>query len=126
MTDLERLKEKLVNLRLKIMAQHIEAILKEASQKNQDSLFVINQLAGLEAGHRWQNAIKLRFQQSKHIILESSVSPLGNAFLLEDATGGFISLAIAFNRYQFRNIFSWSEAVFSRSKREFWKFNWMT
>ena len=65
MTDLERLKEKLVNLRLKVMAQHIEAILKEASQKNQDSLFVIKHLAGLEAGHRWQNAIKLRFQQSK-------------------------------------------------------------
>lgn len=65
MTDLERLKEKLINLRLKIMAQHLEAILKEASEKNRDSLFVLNQLAELEAEHRWHNAVTLRFQQSK-------------------------------------------------------------
>ena len=65
MTDLEHLKEKLVNLRLKTMAQHLEAILREASNKNRDSLFVLNQLIDLEAEHRWQNAIKLRFQQSK-------------------------------------------------------------
>ena len=65
MIDLERLKEKLIHLRLKIMAQHLEAILRQASDKNQDSLFVLNQLADLEAEHRWHNAIKLRFQQSK-------------------------------------------------------------
>jgi DNA replication protein DnaC len=65
MTDVERLKEKLINLRLKIMAQHLEAVLKEASEKNRDSLFVLNQLAELEAEHRWHNAVRLRFQQSK-------------------------------------------------------------
>jgi DNA replication protein DnaC len=65
MTDLERLKEKLISLRLKSMAQNLEAILREAGDKNRDSLFVLNQLADLEAEHRWQNAIKLRFQQSK-------------------------------------------------------------
>jgi DNA replication protein DnaC len=65
MIDLERLKEKLVQLRLKAMAQHLEAILSQASDKNRDSLFVLNQLADLEAEHRWQNAIKLKFQQSK-------------------------------------------------------------
>ena len=65
MIDLERLKEKLIHLRLKTMAQHLEVILKEASDKNRDILFVFNQLADLEAEHRWQNAIKLRFQQSK-------------------------------------------------------------
>ena len=65
MRDFERLKEKLIGLRVKVMAQHLEAILKEASEKNRDSFFVLNQLADLEAEHRWHNAIKLRFQQSK-------------------------------------------------------------
>ena len=65
MIDLQRLKEKLVQLRLKAMAQHLQAILSQASDKNRDSLFVLNQLADLEAEHRWQNAIKLKFQQSK-------------------------------------------------------------
>ncbi len=65
MTDLDRLKEKLIDLRLKVMAHHLEAVLKEANQKNRDSLFILNQLAGLQLEHRWQNAIKLRFQQSK-------------------------------------------------------------
>jgi len=59
MTDLQRLKEKLIQLRLKVMAQHLETILKEASDKNRDFLFVLNQLADLEAEHRWHNAIKL-------------------------------------------------------------------
>jgi|TARA_B100000315_G_C14580253_1_gene590082 DNA replication protein DnaC len=65
MTDLQRLKEKLIHLRLKTMVQNLEATLKEASDKNRDSLFVLHQLADLEAEHRWHNAIKLRFQQSK-------------------------------------------------------------
>ena len=65
MTDLERLREKLIGLRLKVMAQHLEAVLKEAGEKNRDALFVLNQLAELEAEYRWHNAITLRFQQSK-------------------------------------------------------------
>jgi len=65
MTDLQPLKDKLIQLRLKTMAQNLEATLKQASDKNRDSLFVLHQLAGLEAEHRWHNAIKLRFQQSK-------------------------------------------------------------
>ena len=65
MKDLERLKEKLINLRLKIMAQHLEITLKEANQKNHDFLSTLNRLADLEAEHRWQNAIKLRWQQSR-------------------------------------------------------------
>jgi len=65
MTDIDRLKEKLTNLRLKVMAQQLEAVLEQAKQKNRDALFVLNQLADLETEHRWQNAIKLRFQQSK-------------------------------------------------------------
>jgi DNA replication protein DnaC len=65
MIDVERLKKKLINLRLKTMAQNLEAIVKEAREKNRDSLFVLNQLAELEAEHRWHNAVTLRFQQSK-------------------------------------------------------------
>ena len=65
MTDLQRLKDKLIQLRLKTMAQNLEITLKEASEKNRDTLFVINHLLHLEAEHRWHNAIKLRFQQSK-------------------------------------------------------------
>lgn len=65
MTDVEHIKEKLINLRLKVMAQHLEAALKEANDKNRDVLFVLNQLADLEAEHRWHNAVELRFQQSK-------------------------------------------------------------
>jgi len=65
MTDIDRLKEKLSNLRLKVMAQQLEAVLEQAKQKNRDSVFVLNHLADLETEHRWQNAIKLRFQQSK-------------------------------------------------------------
>ena len=64
MTDLEHLKETLIQLRLKTMAQNLEATLKDATDKNRDSLFVLHQLADLEAEHRWHNAIKLRFQQS--------------------------------------------------------------
>ena len=37
MTELERLKEKLIGLRLKIMTQHLDAVLKEAREKNRDS-----------------------------------------------------------------------------------------
>jgi len=65
MTDVAHIKEKLINLRLKVMAQHLEAVLKEATEKNRDSLYVLNQLADLEAAHRWHNAVTLRFQQSK-------------------------------------------------------------
>jgi len=65
MPDFERVKEKLINLRLKVMAQHLETTLQQARQKNRDSLFVLDHLADLEAEHRWHNAVKLRFQQSK-------------------------------------------------------------
>jgi DNA replication protein DnaC len=62
---MEDLKEKLMKLRLKVMAQELEAILEEAKQKNADFLSMLEKLADLETEHRWQNAIKLRFQQSR-------------------------------------------------------------
>ena len=65
MTDFHHLKEKLFNLRLKVMAQELDAVLEDANKKNADFLSVLERLADLEAEHRRQNAIKLRFQQSK-------------------------------------------------------------
>jgi DNA replication protein DnaC len=65
MTDLQRLKEKLINLRLKIMAQELDGILLDANKNNTDFLSTLERLADLETEHRRQNAIKLRFQQSK-------------------------------------------------------------
>ena len=65
MTEIERTKENLINLRLKIMAQNLEAVIQQAKEKNRDPLFVLNQLAEAEAEHRLQNAIRLRFQQSR-------------------------------------------------------------
>jgi DNA replication protein DnaC len=65
MTELERTKEILLRLRLKIMAQHLEAVLAQAKEKNRDPLFVLHQLAEVEVEHRLQNAINLRFQQAR-------------------------------------------------------------
>jgi DNA replication protein DnaC len=65
MTDLHHLKEKLITLRLKIMARELDAVLNDANQKNADFLSTLDRLIDMEAGHRQQNAIKLRFQQSR-------------------------------------------------------------
>jgi DNA replication protein DnaC len=65
MTTLDQVKEKLIRLRLKIMAQCLEEVIQQAKEKNRDTLFVINQLADAEAEHRLQTAVKLRFQQAK-------------------------------------------------------------
>ena len=52
MTEMERLKEKLINLCLKMMAHNLDAILYEANKKNLDFLSLLNQLADLESEHR--------------------------------------------------------------------------
>jgi DNA replication protein DnaC len=65
MTHIDQVKEKLIQLRLKIMAQRLEEIIQQGREKNRDTLFVLNQLAEAEAEHRLQNAIKLRFQQAR-------------------------------------------------------------
>ena len=65
MTDLRYLKDKLMSLRLKVMAQELDAILQNANKNNTDFVSVLDRLVDLEAEHRWQNAIKIRFQQSR-------------------------------------------------------------
>ncbi|MBW2596993.1 MAG: IS21-like element helper ATPase IstB [Deltaproteobacteria bacterium] len=65
MTGIEGLKEKLSQLRLKAMAVQLEDALDTASQKNHDFISIFNHLADIELEKRWQNAIDLRWRQSK-------------------------------------------------------------
>lgn len=65
MTEIERLKEKLLKLRLKAMSTQLEEILKMASQKNHDVISILNHLADIELEARWHNATDLRWRQSK-------------------------------------------------------------
>jgi len=65
MTEIDRLKEKFMKLRLKAMAYELEAVLEKAAQKNLGLLSALNLLADVELEQRWQNAINLRWNQSK-------------------------------------------------------------
>ena len=65
MTKIECVKEKLVRLRLKTMAHELEPVLEKATQKNLDLISALNLLADTEIDERWQNAINLRWRQSK-------------------------------------------------------------
>jgi len=65
MTEIDRLREKLLKLHLKEMAKALEAVIAEARDKNLSTLATINRLADIELERRWQNAVQLRWQQSK-------------------------------------------------------------
>ena len=65
MNQLNSLRAKLIQLRLKAMSQQLDTVLKKASEKNLDSLSVLNLLADIELEQRWHNAINLRWRQSK-------------------------------------------------------------
>ncbi len=65
MTEIERITEKLTKLRLKAMAGHLEAVLKEATDKNLDLLSTLNLLSDIELDLRWQNSIATRWRQSR-------------------------------------------------------------
>jgi DNA replication protein DnaC len=67
MTDLEILKEKLIRLRLKAMAQHLDLVLEQAAQKNLNLATTLNRLTDHELEARRQTAIALRYRQS-HLI----------------------------------------------------------
>ena len=62
--SLEALKEKLLQLRLKAMAQNLEEVLRQAGQKNLDPPSTLGLLIDLELERRWQEAISLRWRQS--------------------------------------------------------------
>jgi DNA replication protein DnaC len=63
-TSLEGLKEKLLQLRLKAMAHHLEGVLQQASEKNLDPLSTLGLLVDIELERKWQDAISLRWRQS--------------------------------------------------------------
>jgi DNA replication protein DnaC len=65
MTETDRLKEKLLKLFLKGMAQQLDAVLQEAREKNHGIVPFLNRLADLELEKRRQSAIKLKWEQSK-------------------------------------------------------------
>jgi DNA replication protein DnaC len=64
MTDTQRLKDKLTDLRLKGMLQQLDTTLEHAAQKNLNVVTTLNLLADIELEQRWQNAIHLRWRQS--------------------------------------------------------------
>jgi len=65
MTEIDRLKEKLLMLYLKGMAQHLDAVLRDAGEKNNGIVHSLSLLADLELERRRQSAIKLRWDQAK-------------------------------------------------------------
>ena len=65
MSDIERLKEKLIALRLKGMAAELENVLNRAGEKNLNFVSTLSVLADIELQLRRQNAISLRWRQSK-------------------------------------------------------------
>ncbi len=65
MIETDRLKEKLVNLHLKAMAQQLDGVLQQAREKNESLASSLNRLVDLEMERRHQSAIKLRWEQSR-------------------------------------------------------------
>jgi DNA replication protein DnaC len=65
MSEIDRLKEKLLLLRLKTICQNLDTILEEARQKNLGTMSILSRLADLELEQRHQAAIKLKWTQSR-------------------------------------------------------------
>jgi DNA replication protein DnaC len=65
MTTQQELKDKLVDLRLKGMADHLDDVIEHATQHNLDPLTTLSRLADIEREQRFHNAIALRWRQSK-------------------------------------------------------------
>jgi DNA replication protein DnaC len=64
MTDTQRLKDKLKDLRLKGMLHHLDTTLAQATGKNLDVVVTLTLLADIELEQRWQSAILQRWRQS--------------------------------------------------------------
>jgi DNA replication protein DnaC len=64
MTETQRLKDKLTDLRLKGMLQHLDSTLEQATEKNLNGVTTLTLLADIELEQRWQNALHLRRRQS--------------------------------------------------------------
>lgn len=65
MNEIDQLKKNLHALHLRSMEQHLETVLSQAEQKNQGFAATLSHLTELELERRWQNAVKLRHEQSR-------------------------------------------------------------
>jgi DNA replication protein DnaC len=65
MSATQDLKDKLTQLRLKGMSDQLEAIVEQAAATNLNCLATLSRLADIEIEQRFQNAIALRWKQSK-------------------------------------------------------------
>lgn len=65
MSATQDLKDKLTQLRLGGMADQLSATVEQAATTNLDLLTTLSRLADIELEHRFQNAIALRWKQSK-------------------------------------------------------------
>jgi hypothetical protein len=75
MTELDQVRELLIRLRLKIMAQSLETVLTQAKEKNRDALFVLHQLAVAEAElEKTDLEILDRFLEGTDMIFDSSAN----------------------------------------------------
>lgn len=63
--EIDQIKEKLARLQLRAMMQNLDTLLREAADKNLGLLASLHRLTDLELERRWQNAIKLRWEQAK-------------------------------------------------------------
>jgi DNA replication protein DnaC len=64
MSDQQRLKDKLGDLRLKGRVEHLDPLVEQAAQHNLDGVTLLHRLADIELEQRWQSAIHLRWRQS--------------------------------------------------------------
>jgi len=65
MTTQQALKDKLMALRLKAMADQLDTVIEAAATQNLDLLGTLSRLADIELEQRLQNALALRWRQSK-------------------------------------------------------------
>lgn len=65
MTTPQELKDKLMELRLKGMADQLDSVMEDAATHNLDLMSTLSRLADIERDQRFENAIALRWRQSK-------------------------------------------------------------
>lgn len=65
MTAMQDLKDKLTRLHLKGMSDQLATVVQQATQNNLDLLTSLDRFADIELEQRFQNAIALRWKQSK-------------------------------------------------------------
>lgn len=63
--SIDTVRQDLKQLKLGVIAAHLETVLEEAGRRNRGTLAVIKLLVDMEREERWKNSISRRFSQSK-------------------------------------------------------------